>query len=405
MSSVTTPTRRPVLAIFLAAVLGGLVVLVVGGILIAADVIDTGEDDTVVRESTVTRTSDADGGRDVTDIYRDMGPGVVFIEARGVSDESPFGLPQEGNATGSGFVIDKDGFVLTNAHVVEGTTDVTVRFGDEGKRVDAEVKGRDPSSDLALLKVDPDDVKLDPVPLGDSSKAQVGDPVVAIGNPFGFEKTVTTGIVSAVQRQIQAPNGFTISGAIQTDASINPGNSGGPLLDARGRVMGINSQIATGGGQGSVGIGFAVPVNTAKDVVSQLKRSGEVDRPFIGVETTNLTEELAKQIDVPVERGAVVVRVGEDTPADEGGLRSARLDVDGEPVEADVIVRVAGRPVRDSDDIAAALQDKKPNEEVTIEFFRGEERKRAKVKLDERPEGGLEPSRQEQQEPQQPLIP
>jgi S1-C subfamily serine protease len=327
---------------------------------------------------------------------------VVFIEARGVSDESPFGLPQEGEATGSGFVIDEEGFVLTNAHVVEGSNDVTLSFGDEGKRVEADVRGRDPSSDLALLKVDPDDVKLDPVPLGNSSKAQVGDPVVAIGNPFGFEKTVTTGIVSAVQRQIEAPNGFTITGAIQTDAAINPGNSGGPLLDAQGRVIGINSQIATGGGQGSVGIGFAVPVNTAKDVVDQLKRSGEVERPFIGVETTNLTEDLARQLDVPVERGAVVVRVGEDTPADKAGLRNARATAAGEPEEADVIVRVAGRPVQDSQDIAAGLQDKKPGDEVTIEFFRGDDRKRVELKLDERPQGGLEPSGEERQPP---LIP
>ena len=402
MSPVTTPQRRPVLASFLAGLLGGLAVLVVGAVLIATDVIDTSDDDTVVRESTVTRTSDANGGRDVTDIHRDTGPGVVFIEARGVSDESPFGLPQEGEATGSGFVIDEEGFVLTNAHVVEGSNDVTLSFGDEGKRVEADVRGRDPSSDLALLKVDPDDVKLDPVPLGNSSKAQVGDPVVAIGNPFGFEKTVTTGIVSAVQRQIEAPNGFTITGAIQTDAAINPGNSGGPLLDAQGRVIGINSQIATGGGQGSVGIGFAVPVNTAKDVVDQLKRSGEVERPFIGVETTNLTEDLARQLDVPVERGAVVVRVGEDTPADKAGLRNARANAAGEPEEADVIVRVAGRPVQDSQDIAAGLQDKKPGDEVTIEFFRGDDRKRVELKLDERPQGGLEPSGEERQPP---LIP
>ena len=187
----------------------------------------------------------------MSDIYRQEGRGVVFIEARGVQrdSESPFGDRSEGAATGSGFVVDKDGTIVTNAHVVEGAESVTVRFDEKGDRVDAKVRGRDPSSDLAVLKIDPSQVEnLQPLPLGDSSDVKVGDPTIAIGNPFGLSRTVTTGIVSAKQRQIEAPNGFQISNVIQTDASINPGNSGGPLLDAAGRVIGINSQIATGSG-------------------------------------------------------------------------------------------------------------------------------------------------------------
>ena len=199
----------------MAAVVGGLVVLVVGAVLIATDVIDTGDSETVVRQSPVTPASVRaieNGGRTVQDIYREEGPGVVFIEASGVpSGESPFGLPpEEGTATGSGFVVDDDGHILTNAHVVAGSEDVGVRFDEDDDLVQAEVRGVDPDTDLAVLKVDPGDAELRPLPLGDSSKIQVGDPVVAIGNPFGFTRTVTTGIVSALQRQIEAPSGFSI---------------------------------------------------------------------------------------------------------------------------------------------------------------------------------------------------
>ena len=222
------------------------------------------------------------------DIYEKEGAGVVFIEASGVAaEQSPlFGVPpQEGTATGSGFVVDDRGFILTNAHVVDGADEVSVRFEEGEGSVDAELKGIDPSTDLALLKVDPDDAELQPLPLGSSGDVRVGDPVVAIGNPFGFTRTVTTGIVSALQRQIEAPNGFAIPDVIQTDASINPGNSGGPLLDANGRVIGINSQIATGGtGSGSVGIGFAIPINTAKRLLPQLREGGEIERAYLGVD-------------------------------------------------------------------------------------------------------------------------
>src|SRR4051794_1111322 len=233
---------------------------------------------TVVEQAPL-RGQDASGtgesGLTPREIYRRDAPGVVFIRAQVVQrTPSPFdsGFPQEqrGEATGSGFVTGRDGTILTNAHVVAGATRVSVQFADKKIR-DARILGRDDSTDLAVLKVDAPADELTPLALGSSSGVQVGDPTIAIGNPFGLERTLTTGVVSATRRTIQAPDGFQIDGVIQTDAAITPGNSGGPLLDATGRVVGINSQIETGGsGGGNVGIGFAVPIDTAKRIVPQL---------------------------------------------------------------------------------------------------------------------------------------
>ena len=195
-----------------------------------------------------------------------------------------------GIATGSGFLIDNEGHIVTNNHVVEGATKVEVRLGSSDTEHEAEVVGTDPATDVALLKIDVPADQQHPLALGNSAKVQVGDPVVAIGNPFGLDRTVTAGIVSALQRQIQAPNGFSISHVIQTDAAINPGNSGGPLIDAEGKVIGINSQIQTGGsGDGNVGIGFAVPINTAREVVEQLEEHGKVEHAFIGITGGSIT--------------------------------------------------------------------------------------------------------------------
>jgi S1-C subfamily serine protease len=380
------------IANILSGVLGGLVVLVLGAILIATDVIDTGDTRTVVRPSPITQPTSSEeggGGRSVHDIYRQEARGVVFVEAEGVSSgESIFGAPNEGTATGSGFVVDRDGTILTNAHVVSGADKVTVSFSEEGDAIDAEVKGVDESSDLAVLKIDPSDVEnLVAMPLGDSSKAQVGDPVVAIGNPFGFQRTVTTGIVSALQREITAPNGFQIRNVIQTDASINPGNSGGPLLDANGRVIGINSQIATGGtSEGSVGIGFAIPINTAKSLLPKLRQGGEIKHAYLGVTMRDVDEDLAKQLDLPVDHGALVDQAAANGPADDAGLRSQ-----------DVLVKVDGQEIQKSDDVAAAIEDDKPGDTIEVQYYRGDELKTAKVKLGERPDELTSSS-----EPQQP---
>src|SRR3954466_2391607 len=311
----------------ISGLVGGGVAVVIGAILLATGVIDTHETKTVVQQSPITQpASDTKAsGLTVSDIYKKVGPGVAFIQADVVeSNGSPFGFPQQqrGTATGSGFVLDKQGYVLTNAHVVNGGSNIQVHFG-HGDAVGAKLIGKDLSTDLALLKVDPSKVKLDVLPLGDSSKLGVGDPAVAIGNPFGFDDTVTTGIISALQRQINAPNGFSIDNVIQTDAAINPGNSGGPLLNAAGQVVGINSQIATGGsGNGSVGIGFAIPINSAKKLLPRLEKGEKVQRPFIGVTTAPVTKSLAQDLNLPTTSGALVQDVAKGTPADKAGLRA-----------------------------------------------------------------------------------
>ena len=394
------------IANILSGLLGGLIVLILGAVLISTDVIDTGDSTSVVqRQSPITQptSDDPDGGRTVRDIYAEEGRGVAFISAEGVSsseETSPFGVPpQEGEATGSGFVVDKDGTILTNAHVVDGADSVTVSFEDGGKEIEAEVKGVDISSDLAALKIDPSEVKdLEVLPLGDSSKVEVGDPVVAIGNPFGLSRTVTTGIVSALQREITAPDGFQISDVIQTDASINPGNSGGPLLDSEGRVIGINSQIATGGGQGSVGIGFAVPVNTAKQLLPQLREGGEIERAWLGVQMTDVNEDIAEEQNLPADKGALVVAATEDGPADDAGLRG------GDPQTGeggDLIVSVDGKAIETSDDLAAAIAGKQPGDTVEVEYYRGDDRETVEIELGERPDAASEQVAPEEEQPEE----
>ena len=389
MNPVTSPPQRPLRSLA-AGVLGGLVVLVVGAILIATGAIGGETKREVVRETLaqpVSQSKDGSGGNTIADIYRKEGPGVVYIQARGVSGNSPFGLPQQGSvATGSGFVLDNQGYILTNDHVVEGSSNVTVRFSENGNPIKADVKGRDPSSDLAVLKVDPSKANLDPLPLGDSSKAQVGDAVVAIGNPFGLQRTVTSGIVSAVQRHIEAPNNFTINGAIQTDAAINPGNSGGPLIDANGRVIGINSQIATGGGNGSVGIGFAVPINLAKRVIPQLEKGGTVQRAYLGVEMATVTSQIAKALKLPTDHGALIQRVIPGGPAAKAGLRGGHTPTSQDlNAGGDLIVKVGGKDVRSSDGVAAAIASKKPGDVVNVQYYRGTHLRSTSVKLGKRP--------------------
>jgi len=365
--------------------LGGLVVAVVGAILLATGVVDTGDDPaprpTIAQAIPDAPPSDSKGGREsgksVSEIYDQDGPGVAFIQADGAS----------GEATGSGFVLDRQGYILTNAHVVEGARSTQVSFDDNsGDLIDAKIVGADPSTDIALLKVDPNDTKLRPLQLGDSEKTKVGDPVVAIGNPFGYSRTVTTGIVSAKQRRIEAPNGFQIDNVIQTDAAINPGNSGGPLLDAYGRVIGINSQIATGGSRGSVGIGFAVPVNTAKTVVPQLKRSGKIDRAYLGVTSAQLTEDLARKLKLPTDKGALVQDVVPGGPSDKAGIRGGQA---ASPTEiaagGDLVVELDGRKIDNPEDIAAAIADNKPGDRVAVKFLRDGKPRSVVVTLGRRP--------------------
>jgi|SRR5215218_627671 len=392
----TNPRQRSTFSTLLAGALGGLLVLVLGAVLIATDVIDTGDDTTkVVRQTIPTRgvsnsSAAANGDRTVSDIYKQEGRGVVFVQARGGSSDpsSPFGTPDGGSvASGSGFVIDNDGTIITNAHVVNGSDDVSVRFEDDGDFIDADVLGEDVSSDVAVLKVDPDKADLQPIPLGDSSSVVVGDPLIAIGNPFGtYTRTVTTGIVSALQRRLQAPNGFEIDNVIQTDAAINPGNSGGPLIDADGRVIGINSQIATGGSQGSVGIGFAVPINTVKELLPTLKRGEDVERAYLGVTVIGVTDELARDLNLAADEGALVQSVAKDSPADKAGLQVGNTTTgDGVVAGGDLIVEIDGKKVTSSEDVPAAILDKKPGDQVKVTFYRGDDRKTVEADLAKRP--------------------
>ena len=383
---------------FGAAVAGGLVVGIVGLIAITAGWVKS-EGDQV---SALTATPlpqpaprPASGkGLTVNQIYEQDSPGVVFIQAqsapRPASPLNPFG-GGGGSATGSGFVIDHAGHILTNAHVVDGAQRIEVTLGntDTSQPVSARVVGKDPSTDVALLEVNAPSDQLHPLALGDSSQLQVGDSVVAIGNPFGLDRTVTTGIVSALQREIKAPNGFTINNVIQTDAAINPGNSGGPLLGADGRVIGMNSQIESAGGGGNVGIGFAVPINTAHEVVQQLLANGTVEHAFLGISGTDVTPQLANVLNLSVKQGALVQSVVSGGPADKAGVKGghATATIGGQQVRAggDVITAIDGKAVSGMDDVISVVNQKQPGDEVQLSLANGSQQRTVTVTLGNRP--------------------
>jgi S1-C subfamily serine protease len=392
---------------FGSALLGGAVVAAFGWVAIAAGWIeadDGGSTVTVSQPLSAPITVRDEGDTNlVNEIYRRDGQGVAFISAQsaggGSPPVSPFGEPEEegGVATGSGFLIDTEGHVITNSHVVEAAGEVEVKLGSSDTAYDAEVVGTDPATDVALLKVDAPVEALHPLALADSSKVQVGEPVVAIGNPFGLDRTVTAGIVSAIQRQIQAPNGFSISHVIQTDAAINPGNSGGPLIDSAGRVIGINSQIQTGTG-GNVGIGFAVPINTAREVVRQLKENGEVEHAYLGITGGSITPDLAKALKLPVDKGVLVNEVVKGGPADEAGVEggdtSATIEGASVRLGGDVITEVDGERVDDMEEIINAVNSASPGDEMRLTVHRDDEVKTISVTLGVRPDSAEQvPSR------------
>jgi S1-C subfamily serine protease len=403
MSKLKQKLRTP----FGSALLGGLVVAVFGWIAIAAGAIqsDGGSTTTVAAPLTAPVDSKSEDGSTnvVNQIYKSDGQGVAFIESQIEPQESenlnPFGEVEPesggGTATGSGFVIDGEGHILTNNHVVEGASKVTVKLGDSEKTYDAEVVGTDPGTDIALLKVDAPASEVHPLTLGKSSEAEVGDPVVAIGNPFGLDRTVTSGIVSALQRQIQAPNGFSISHVIQTDAAINPGNSGGPLIDAEGKVIGINSQIATGGGgNGNVGIGFAIPIDTIRAEIEQLKTKGEVEHAFIGISGGTVTSELAKALNLPVDEGVIVQSVVKGSAADKAGIEagSTTATINGEEVKlgGDIITEVDGKKLKSMEEFVEIIQGSKPGDELELTILRDGHEKTADVTLGTQPKGSGE---------------
>ncbi len=361
-----------------------------------------GHTTTVVQQPPLSSPTDASSsstGLTARDIYKRDAPGVVFIRADVVQKSqgtSPFdfGIPQEqrGQSTGSGFVIDKKGTILTNAHVVAGAQNISVQFQNK-QSATAKVLGTDESTDLAVLKVDPAGQQLHPLALGSSKSVQVGDPAIAIGNPFGLERTLTTGVISAVQRTIRAPNNFQIDQVLQTDAPINPGNSGGPLIDASGRVIGINSQIETGGSSsaGNLGIGFAVPIDTAKQIIPQLEKSGRVDRGFLGVTTLTVDKSL-KGLNLPIGHGALVQSVTPGSPAQEAGIRAGNIaaSLNGAPIQlgGDVITRIDGKDVHSDDDDVNAVAGRRAGDKVKVSLLRGGRTAVVTVTLGERPSGG-----------------
>jgi len=386
---------------FVSALAGGAVVALLSWVAIAAGWVeadnDSNDDPGVAPVALASPASESDDGDRLTinEIYNQAGPGVAFIEADRPQRQpqiTPFGPDGGGGgtATGSGFVIDEDGRIITNAHVVSGADEISVKLEEDGESYEAELLGEDPSTDIAVIEIDAPDDAIHPIPLGDSGRVSVGDAVVAIGNPFGLDHTATAGIVSGIQREIQAPNGFTIRNAIQTDAPINPGNSGGPLLDARGRVIGVNSQIEAAGGRGNVGIGFAVPINTAREVAQQLIDEGEVQHAYLGISGADLTPELADVLNLDIDGGAIVQSVVEDSPADKAGIQAGdtEITIDGLPIGAggDIIVAVDGERIDSMSDVIAAVDSKEPGDVLELTVLRDGEEKDIRVKLAERPE-------------------
>src|SRR3954454_739663 len=395
MSQPPAPNSRSiVLPLLVAALLGGGVAAGVTA-LITDDGGGDGHTTTVIRQAAVASQgangkSNVAEGLTAADIYDRYAPGVVFIRSEVIQQsDNPFsfgfGGAQKSEATGSGFVIDAGGDILTNNHVIDGATagSITVQFADK-KTLKAKVIGKDPSTDLALLKVDPEGLDLKPLPLGSSKGVHVGAPTIAIGNPFGLDRTLTTGVVSALQRQIQAPNGFAIKDVIQTDAAINPGNSGGPLIDSAGRVIGINSQIETGGSgsEGNVGIGFAVPIDTAKQELPQLKKGATVQRAWLGVSSLTVDGSL-QQLNLPVSEGALVQSVEKGSPADKAGIKGGSISAQmgGSPIQlgGDIVTAVDGKPIKSANDLATAVEGKKSGDKVKLTFYRGKSQKTVEV--------------------------
>jgi S1-C subfamily serine protease len=322
---------------FLYLVMGALSVAIVAAVLVAVGTFDRDDDGTPTSSATAaprTVPASAQGAvpTDVSGIYKK----VVYIASR----------TAQGQASGSGFVVDSKGTIVTNDHVVEGARNVSVRFTENGDPIPAKVVGADPSTDVAVLDVDESKVEggLEPLELGDSKAIEPGQPAIAIGSPFGLQGTVTSGIVSALNREIQAPNGFSISGVIQTDAAINPGNSGGPLLDGEGRVIGINSQIATNGTDANSGVGFAVPIDTVKQVVPALEKDGKIARAFLGVSSS----------EAPPRDGALVQQV------------TGRPAVDAGFERGDLITKFDGITIKSASDLGEAVLTRKPGDTVKV---------------------------------------
>jgi S1-C subfamily serine protease len=336
----------------------------------------------------------ASAGFDPAEIFSEASPGVVTIRAVFGGGVGEPGVPG-GAAEGSGFVLDDEGAIVTNAHVVTDESsgdrspaeEVFVEFGDRNV-LEAEIVGFDPFADVALLRVDPDEHDLRPLELGDDEKLQVGQPVAAIGSPFGEQQSLSVGIISAIDRSVRSLTEFQIEGAIQTDASINPGNSGGPLLDAAARVIGINQQIETSSGAND-GVGFAVPISAIERSVTQLEAEGRVEYAYIGVSSQALYPQLAEKLGLDANFGGLIAEVVSGGPAEKAGLEGGndkQIFQAGEyTTGGDVILEVEGEKVVQPDDLARLIAGHEPGEEVTLMVLRDGDRERVEVTLGKRP--------------------
>ncbi|MFN8185552.1 MAG: trypsin-like peptidase domain-containing protein [Gaiellales bacterium] len=353
-----------------------------------------GEQSTIIRQVTVEAEAaqnavladTANGELSTQEIYRRAAPGVVRITS--IADGQASAPDGSNSALGSGFVIDKAGHIVTNYHVVADAQEVFVQFSSE-ESVKAQIVGSDPSTDIAVLRVDEHSMALTPLTLGESERVQVGDRAIAIGNPFGLDRTVTEGIVSALQRDITAPDGFTIDHVIQTDAAINHGNSGGPLLDAQGRVIGVNAQIQSGGVDGNVGVGFAIPIDTVKGVVAELIASGKVEHAYLGVSMNTITPDLIENVTLPVDAGVLVAEVQPGSPAARAGLRGGDNPVTVNGVDyvlgGDVITAADGAPVTSLEQLRDIVLGKKPGDTLDLEVIRDGQDLTISVELGTRP--------------------
>jgi len=378
-------------SLFLAALVGGGAAVAIGAVVDS----DGGATTTVFSEvagpvdSSTRVQADSSSAMTVQEIYQHAGPGVLQVTSTSVDSGDPFFGPQPRVSLGSGFVIDEDGYIVTNYHVIESARQIEVNFsGDD--RVRATIVGVDPSTDLAVLKINAQVRALTPLPLGDSDAVRVGDAVVAIGNPFGLERTVTAGIVSALQREITAPNGYTIDKVIQTDAPINQGNSGGPLLNTRGQVIGVNSQIEPGdSGTGNLGIGFAVPAATVREVFAQIRESGKVEHAYLGVQTQEIDEVLATTYRLPVETGVIITEVIPGSPAEDAGLKGGERQVifggTSYTLGGDIVTAADGEQVASPDDLRRLIEAKDPGDAMTLDIRRGDSKRTVSVTLGRRP--------------------
>jgi S1-C subfamily serine protease len=352
------------------------------------------------REVTTTRVQVVEGlgrnrGFDPTAIYDRLSLGVVTILSIFDGGTSLFEDQGEGGQ-GSGFVIDGDGYIATNAHVVttergDSTVradEVFVEFSD-GNRVAARIVGDDPNADVALLKVEPEGLSLTPLELGESASTAVGEPVAAIGSPFGERQSLSIGVVSALDRTIRSLTQFEIGDAIQTDAAINPGNSGGPLLDAQGRVIGINAQIKSQSGGGE-GVGFAIPVDAVRRSLRELREKGRVDYGYLGVESLTIWPQLADRLDLNADTGALVQKVVEDSPAEDAGIEAGDEQItfqgqDDITIGGDLIVGVNGEEFTRQHDLADEISDHNAGDRVRLTILRDGERRTIQVELGRRP--------------------